>query len=188
MSERFVCERCGQAFESAEARCPKCLRKSSVREASERASSPEALRLASGDRTQTSEGRRASALIVAIAGSAALAALLMLAWVQLERLSVLVPALIACTIAALAWIRAALTEGNEAARPWAAFALRCAVGLGLGAWAFVAGVIAIATTAGLSNAFTAAIGGLLFVGGVIPVLRWMKRAEEAPTRPPGKWR
>jgi hypothetical protein len=188
MAERFVCERCGQAFESSEARCPKCLRKSSVRGAAERGGSSEALQLAAGDHRPTSEARRATALVSSIVGCAALCAPLMLAWTPLVALRIVVPAIVGAVVAGLAWIRGALVTGPDE-RSWAPFASRAGVGLALGMWAFGSGVIAVGTTSDLSVVFTLAIGVLVFFGGVIPVLGWLRqREDDAPPPTPGKWR
>lgn len=187
MSERFFCERCGQDFESVEARCPKCLRKSSVRSKSAPASLSEAARLATGDHAPTSTGRRAAAFVVAIAMSAVLAALVMLAWNAFVRSGTVIPTIVAALVASAVWIRAALVDLEQEARPWLAFAKRCAIGLGLGVWAFVCGILALLAGSDLSVPFALAIGVVLFLGGVVPVLRWMQQAEE-PKPPSGKWR
>lgn len=188
MSGRYVCERCGP-FESDDARCPKCLRKSSVREAGERTSaSDDAARLARGESATSPAGRRATALVIAVALSALLASGVSLAWGGLGEARV--PAVVATVLGAIVWLRAALRDAPGEARPWAAFARHCAVGLGLALWAFVSGVLALATTADYSAPFTAAMGVVVFLGGVVPVLRWMQAREardEAPA-PSGKWR
>jgi hypothetical protein len=169
MSERFFCERCAQDFESVEARCPKCLRKSSVQAKGARTSTSEAARLAAGDHTLTSSGRRAAALVTAIALSAALGAMVLLVWSPLTRSGTAVPAIVAALVASGLWIRAALLDLETDARPWVAFAKRCATGAGLGVWAFVCGILALLAGSDLSVPFAVAIGVLLFFGGVVPV-------------------
>jgi uncharacterized membrane protein len=181
-SGRFVCDRCETTFDDASGRCPTCLRKSSVREA--RLSASEAARLAAGDHSQTSAARRATALWVAIALTAALAVVLSLAWAWLSATHLSAPALVAAAVAAAAFVASAVREHAG----WADFARRCGIGAAVAAWAFVSGTIALVTTAGLSVAFTLTIAVVTFVGGLVPVLQWLRARDEDPARPSGKWR
>lgn len=188
MTERFVCARCGQEFESAEARCPKCLRKSTVQAKSGRGSASEIALLAQGDHSQSSAGRRAIALVAALTLSAGLGALVLLAWSRLVAAGIVVPTLAACAVSCALWIRAALIDGESDVRRWAAFGRRCALGAGLGVWALVAFVTALLATRGLSAFFAIGLGVVLFFGGVLPVLRWMQQKEEPAKPQSGKWR
>lgn len=122
----------------------------------------------------------------AVALSAALGALVMLAWHWLDARGAALPPLVGWALASMAWVRAALLD-REGERPWRAFVKRCAIGLGLGVWALVSAVISLVSTSDLSALFTAAVGVAIFFGGIIPVLRWMQQREEAKPKA-GKWR
>ncbi len=181
MSARYVCDRCGHAFESGDARCPRCLRKSSVRAEGERASSSEAARLAAGDHSQSDTARRGTALVVAIGLCALVLALGALAWPTLAQAGLRIPTLAAAAVAVPLWIHAALTT-----KTWRAFAVRAALGAGLSAWAAACALLAIVSGAP-SAVFTGAVGVCLFAGGIVMVLMWLRRGEE-PTPQAGKRR
>ena len=183
MTGRFVCERCGTSFDGDDARCPKCLRKSSVRDTQARGAPSEAMRLASGDLSQTSTARRGSALMLAVGFSTAIAIAISLAWPGLVGYGIGLPSSIGASVSAGTFLYAALRDDTDA--PWRAFARRCGLGLGLGLWAFVSGTFALVSTGGLSAGLSLLIGAVVFASGIIVVLRWTQPKEEAPS---GKWR
>jgi hypothetical protein len=182
---RYVCDRCGTTFDAPAARCPKCLRKSTVRETSER-SSTDAVRLAAGDQSQSPAARRATALFAAVVLSALPAFAIAQSWRTLVAFELTWPAIAAACIAAGAFVWTAL--GLTVSDRWASFASRCAVGAAIAVWAFFSGALALSMTDGISVGITLIAAVVLFGGGVVGVLRWLEARDKTPAPPTGKWR
>ena len=180
---RFVCDRCKTTWDEGEARCPQCLRKTSVRTL-DRESSSEAMRLASGDQSQTEGARRATALLIAVAASVVTGIAVSLAWPTLTSLSLRGPAAFAWVVAGASWIGAALVGVPS----WRVFWRRCGVAAALGTWAFVSATLAVASASDLSGPFTVGLVAVSFAAGVIGCLWWMRSREEPEKTSSGKWR
>jgi hypothetical protein len=180
---RFVCDRCKTTWDEGEARCPRCLRKTSVRTL-DRESSSEAARLASGDQSQTEGARRATALLVAIAANVASGIAVSLAWPTLTSLALVGPAAFAWAVAGASWIGAAVVGVPS----WAVFGRRCAIAAALGAWAFVSTTLALVSSSDLSAPFTVGLAAISFGAGVVGCLWWMRSRDEPDEPPSGKWR
>ncbi len=179
---RFVCDRCKTTWEGSEARCPNCLRKSSVRTLDRESS--ETARLASGDQSQTEGARRGTALLIAVALNLASGIAMSLVWARITVLPLRGPTVFACIVAGASWIGAALVGVPS----WSVFLRRCALAIALGVWAFVSTTLAVASASDLSVPFTVGLAGVAFGAGVIGWL-WWKRGPEEPEKPSsGKWR
>lgn len=177
---RYACERCGAAFESDDARCPTCLRKSSVRAVLD-SDDAEAMQLARGEQTPKLRAR-------ALAIGAALVIATLLTELAMRALEVFSPSSVgaAWSVATCALFWAALT--TEPTRPWTSFARGTAIALLLGAWAFVSTALARAMGGGLSLLFTLVLAVCVFSGAVVPWLLWARRREPETKPSPGKWR
>lgn len=120
---------------------------------------------------------------MAIAGTAGIGLALAFGWSSLDQEALALPALVGAATTASAWIASALTPGG-----WGAIGKRFAASTGLGGWALVSALLAEASGSA-SVPFMVLVGAVLFAGGVVPVLAWLRRREEGPTeRPAGKWR
>ncbi len=179
----YVCARCTRGFESTSEvpRCPTCLRKSSVRAADD----SEIARLARGESTGTA-GARAGLLLTTLALAAPGLAGISLFWRPLLERGLALPAVAGELVAVSVWSRAALAPADPA-RPLAAYVPRAAIGAALGAWAFVAGAIG-AQAGSDAPLFTVGIAVVLFGGGVVAALQWLRDRESPVERTSGKWR
>lgn len=187
----FVCDRCALSFDAAEPRCPKCLRKSTVR--------PEGAAPLAAEAPPPEEaagvplGLRLTFLLAACAEWVAVAGVLVWAWDGLERVHLDVPAALSLLFGAATSIRLAARMEADAERPWVSFA-KWTGGATLAAiWLFVSSTLALAMTRELSWMLSVIVALGIFFAGAVPAFTWAVRREmeaERAAAPPatGKWR
>jgi hypothetical protein len=178
----FVCDRCALTFDAAEPRCPKCLRKSTVR--AEGAPRP-STELAADEATGVPLGLRITFLLAACAQWVAIAGVLVWAWEGLARVHLDVPAALSFLFGAGTSIRLAGRMEADAARPWRSFA-KWTGGATLAAlWLFVSSVLALAMTRELSWVVAVIVALGIFFAGAVPAFTWALRREVEAERAAG---
>ncbi len=182
----YACIRCQLDFVADEARCPKCLKKSTVREpgAEEEA-------LADGE---TEPGTRTGLHLAFVGMSAAITLGLLFVGASfeaaLESVRGIYPAGVGLLFGGVIAIRVAPRVAADDARPLVTYLGWLAVAGAVVLSTFAAGIVAIWMAADVSPILAGALAVILWLGGAIPVMRALERrsVRPGPETAAKKWR
>ena len=185
----LVCDRCQEAFDGNDGRCPKCMRKSAVRQ---RSSEPqtEAEALASGDgEPSTRTGLQFAFVGLSVVLSMVLGALTSSSMPDLARIGCEVPAAIGALATALVSIGVAPRLAIDEPHPWRTYLAWLGISGLTGASVSLAGLLAVLMVSDLAPVFTALVAVVLWLAMAIPAIGYARRRETVSVaRPSGKWR
>jgi DNA-directed RNA polymerase subunit RPC12/RpoP len=188
----FVCDHCQRDFESEEARCPKCLKKRTVRERTDDASEVE--RVAAGEiEPSTRMGLQIGLVGTSLVVSMVLFGVMFWCLPELEQLRCVYPAGIGLSVGSIVSIRVAPRFAVEDPRPLIAYAGWLGLSALVGTSILVCGLLAIWMASEVSTFVTVVLAVVLWLGLAIPALGYYLRVvagrESAEAeRAPGKWR
>jgi hypothetical protein len=188
----FHCSACTRDFEAEEGRCPKCLRKSTVREVEAEPGEVEAL--AAGEDTPSERpGLHLALIALSLVVSLAVLGLYLSSYETLTVLRGEWPAGIGLLLGSIVSVRIAPRFAVEEPRPLVTYALLMGLAFVVGTTVTVAGLLATWTLADVSIVLAVVVAIALWLSVAIPVfhygVRMMAGREGAPPpRTTGKWR
>ncbi len=187
----FACDRCNREFEADEPRCPKCLRRTSVRTLG---SEKEAAALAAKEEEATWR----PGLFVALLGLSLVISLSLLAVYlgSIDTLALLqaeVPAAVGLALGSIVSLRMAPRFAVEDAHPLLTYLRWLGVAALVGTSVTVAGVLAALMVADVSPFLAVLLGIALWLGVALPAFKFGLDRTVARERAPGasgtgKWR
>lgn len=188
----FVCDGCKRDFESEEARCPECLRKSTVREAKAWVSETEAL-AASDEEPSSRMGLQLGLIGLSLVVSLVLLAMYLSFDHTLSVLRGEYPAVIGLVMGSIVSLRMAPRFAIEDDHPLRAYAKWMGIAALVGTSVTIAGLLGTWMFADTSVALAVVVAVVLWLGAAIPAFNYGVRAviareKASPARPAGKWR
>lgn len=188
----FHCSGCKRDFDAEEARCPKCLRKSTVRARSRELSEADALASSEGSPSER-PGLYLGLIGLSLVLSLGLLGMYASSFRTLTLLRAEWPAAIGLLLGSVVSLRFAPRAAIDDPRPLLAYARWIGLAALVGSSVMIAGLFATWMLADVSIVLTILFGVVLWLAAAVPAFSYGLRALTAregaiEPRPPGKWR